>query len=405
MDELRGRIGSSDVYGSAAYVAREPRPLLTADLRSDLLDVADLAPLVGVQTKGAGSKPAVAQKTTQRATADKSTAEVQQKAADPNHILPSGSFDGSRLQKIDADVDYRAARLKAPDFVPLESLRASLRLHEGVLKLAPLDFGFAGGTISSRLTLDARKPLIATDAQIDLRSIQVARLVPASAQKIAQGAGTLGARIALQGSGNSIADAAAQADGQISAAVANGRISNLIDAASGLNGGKVLALLAGGDRTIAVNCGGVVFDIKKGRGNASLFVVDTEQTQILGSGGFDLAKETFDLRVEPKPKRPGILSLRTPVRAFGTFKHPDFSLEKGPLLARLGGAIALAVVAAPLAAIVPLIETGPGENTQCARVRNEAGAAVAQARATPARAQKAQKTQKTQRGAATAQTR
>ena len=46
--------------------------------------------------------------------------------------------------------------------------------------LEALDFGFAGGTISSRLTLDARKPLIATDAQIDLRSIQVARLVPAS---------------------------------------------------------------------------------------------------------------------------------------------------------------------------------------------------------------------------------
>ena len=383
LDDIVGRIGSSDVHGSASYVNREPRPLLTADLHSKLLDISDLGPVIGVQTKGAGGKPAVSQV----ATANRPAAKTQEKAADPNHILPSGSFDGSRLQKIDADVSLEALQLKAPTDLPLESLKVTLHLHDAVMKLQPLDFGFAGGTIASQWTLDARKPIINTEAQVDFRRIQVAKLVPASAEKIAQGAGTLGARIKIKGSGNSIADAAAKADGEISAAVANGRISNLIDAASGLNGGKVLALLAGGDKSIAVNCGGLAFDIKNGKGTASLFVVDTEQTQILGTGGFNLADETFDMRIEPKPKRPGILSLRTPVRVFGSFKNPDFSLEKGPLLARAGGAIALAIVA-PITAVLPLIETGPGENTNCARVRNEAGTAEKQATAAPGGAQK-----------------
>lgn len=60
-----------------------------------------------------------------------------------------------------------------------------------------------------------------------------------------------------------------------------------------------------------------------------MIAIDTEQTQILGTGTFDLARERFDVLVEPRPKRPGILSLRTPVHAFGTFKKPDLQIEKG----------------------------------------------------------------------------
>jgi uncharacterized protein involved in outer membrane biogenesis len=119
--------------------------------------------------------------------------------------------------------------------------------------------------------------------------------------------------------------------------------------------------------------------VKGGRGTSTLFVVDTEQTQILGTGGFDLEHERFDITVAPKPKSAGVLSLRTPVRLHGTFKEPDFEIVKGPLLARVGGALALAG-AGPLAALVPLIETGPGEETNCGAVSREVGAARAQAK-------------------------
>jgi uncharacterized protein involved in outer membrane biogenesis len=74
----------------------------------------------------------------------------------------------------------------------------------------------------------------------------------------------------------------------------------------------------------------------------------------------------------------GLFSLRTPVRAYGSFRNPEFAVDKGPLLARAGGAIALAV-AAPLAALLPLVETGPGEPTNCDAVQRNAGAAVKRA--------------------------
>jgi AsmA family protein len=70
----------------------------------------------------------------------------------------------------------------------------------------------------------------------------------------------------------------------------------------------------------------------------------------------------------------GILSLRTPVQVYGSFKKADFKLEKGPLLARAGGALALAAIA-PLAALIPLIETGPGQSTDCLALNRKLGAA------------------------------
>ncbi|MBO9513527.1 MAG: AsmA family protein [Variovorax sp.] len=373
LDALSGRIGSTDFTGQGAYVDRKPRPLLTARLHSKLLDLADLGPMIGVQTRESGGKPAISQAETR----DRPAAKSQEKAVDPDHLLPAGSFDGSRLQKIDADVDLVAARLMVPQALPLQSLKASLRLNDARLQVAPLDFGFAGGTIASRVALDAREPTIKSDVRIDLQRVRMDQLLPDS-PTLARGAGRLGATLRLRGTGNSIADAAAKADGRITATLVNGRISNLLDAASSLNGGKVLTLLVGGDRNIVVNCGGFDFDVAGGRGTSKLFVIDTEQTQVLGSGGFDLAHERFDLTVTPRPKSPGLLSLRTPVRLHGSFKQPQFEIVKGPLVARAGAAAGLAVIN-PLAALVPLIETGPGETTDCGAVRGQLSGAVRQA--------------------------
>jgi uncharacterized protein involved in outer membrane biogenesis len=373
MDDLAGQIGSTDVTGRGAYVDQAPRPLLTADLHSKLLKLADLGPLIGVQTKQSGGKPAVSQ----AETSSRPAAKAKEQAVDPNHILPAGSFDGSRLQKIDAEVDLEAARLEVPNALPLESIRASLRLRDSILKLAPLDFGFAGGTIASTIELDARQPTIASDVRINLNRIKLAQLIPKQ-ETIARGAGLLGGALQLRGTGNSIADAAAKANGSIKLAIADGQISNLVDALSSLNGGKVIQLLVAGDKTIAVNCGGVAFDVVNGQGTSRLMVIDTEDTQILGTGTFDLAHERFDITVAPKPKKVGVLSLRTPVRLYGSFKQPDFQIEKGPLLARAAGAVALAA-AAPLAALLPLVETGPGTATNCEAVRRDAGPALQQA--------------------------
>jgi uncharacterized protein involved in outer membrane biogenesis len=362
LENLDGKIGSSDVQGRAAYVKREPRPLLTAELHSKLINMSDLGPLVGVKTKESLGKP----KATQSATGTKAEAATAERQQNGERILPAGSFEGSRLQAIDAEVTLEAKKLKAPTNVPFENMRAALKLHDAVLKLDPLEFGFAGGQIISHITLDARQPIIKASIQTNMRHLQLNHLVPEN-PKVAKAVGNVGGQIDLRGAGNSIADMAAKSDGKLSAVLTGGHISNLLDALSGLNGGKALQVLVRGDQDIAVRCGGVAFDVKAGKGTASVFVVDTEQTQITGVGGFDSEKESLDMKIEPKPKKPGILSLRTPIRVSGSFRNPEMALEKGPLALRGGAALVLGLIN-PLAALIPLIETGPGVDTDCKNV-------------------------------------
>lgn len=369
---------------------REPRPLLTADLSSKLLNIADLGPVIGIETKdtkGAPSKeqPKASQTTSrekakskERQTAGNKVLPSGTTAAKGDGILPTGKFEGGRLRAIDADVNYSAADLKAPTALPVEDMRFKFALHDGVAKLQPLQFGFAGGAIVANVTIDARdERRLLSDLKADFRGLKVAQIVPDSS-RLAQGAGTIGAQIHLRGMGDSIADAAATANGDMAAAIAGGRISNLLDAAAGLNGGKVLSLLAGGDKEIAVQCGAFAFDVKDGKGSSRVLAMDTEQTVVEGTGAFTLKDEKFDVRIEAKPKNPGILSFRTPIHAWGSFRNTEFELEKAPLVARGGAALLLAAVN-PFAAVLALIEPGTKEEGDCQRSAEGVGEAYAQA--------------------------
>jgi hypothetical protein len=58
--------------------------------------------------------------------------------------------------------------------------------------------------------------------------------------------------------------------------------------------------------------------------------------------------------------------VRAPVRLHGSFRKADLQVDKSAAL-RGGAAIALGLVN-PLAALLPLIETGPGEDSDCREV-------------------------------------
>lgn len=374
IEDLAGQIGSTDVSGEGTYTQRRPRPLLDVSLRSRQLVVSDLGPLIGMQTRGADEKPTP----TQADTATRAAAQAEERRTSGGRVLPSGRFDGEKLKAIDARLTLDAKTLKLTPAVPLEGLHARMALDDGRLDLQPIEFGVAGGHVTAAISLDARQGPLKSDVQVEMRGLQIGQLLPHGGA-IAKGAGSVGARIDLKGQGSSVADAAADADGLAALTITRGRISNLLDAASGLNGGKVLGVLATGDKDIAVNCGAVVFDVKDGIGTSKVFRVDTDQTEITGGGTFSLKDEQFDLSVEPLPKHPGLLSLRTPIQIGGTFRNPDVHLDKGPLLLRAGGAIALGALA-PVAALLAFVEPGSGQSTDCVKLltteRSEKSAAA-----------------------------
>jgi uncharacterized protein involved in outer membrane biogenesis len=341
-ENFSGRVGSSDLSGTGTYARREPRPFLKADLHSKVLDLKDLGPIIGArpQMTQPAKSPAVTGK-----------------------VLPTEPFKLDRLNFMDADVTLNARQLRRPNQLPLDNLQAHIRLEKGVLGLDPLRFGIAGGEIDSTVALDARQDPIRGKANVRLKNARLNQLFPTI--KLMKGSeGVVGANVQLAGRGNSVAALLGSASGEVGVAMSGGELSNLMVELVGLDGGEAIKFLVGGDRKTPIRCGVGSFKVRNGIATSETIVLDTEDTNIGGAGTLNLRDETIDVTLRPEPKDKSILAVRSPIRLHGPFADPDVSVKKGPIVARAGASILLGLIN-PLAALIPLIETGPGKDSDC----------------------------------------
>lgn len=346
-----GRVGDSDLGGSAAVTVGRTRPRLVANLVSKRLDFDDLGGFVGAPPETGGKEASNAELRAQSA----------RLAASPK-LLPDTPYDLDKLRAMDADVRLKAQRIEAPS-LPIDDMDAHLRLEAGLLRLEPLNFGVAGGDIRADIRMDAREPTIRTTARIAARRLDLARLFPDA--KLTQDAvGRIGGDIAVTGRGNSVAAMLGSADGDIALGMGKGRISNLLMELAGIDIAEALKFLVTNDRKVPIRCAFGDFSVRDGLMRTRALAFDTEDTIIIGKGEISLKRETLDLELRPRPKDRSILALRSPLVVGGTFKDPSFR----PDFKRLGlrGAFALALGSiAPPAALLATLELGPGEDSGC----------------------------------------
>src|SRR5690606_37828832 len=117
---------------------------------------------------------------------------------------------------------------------------------------------------------------------------------------------------------------------------------------------------------IMLNCLAADFNVKNGVMTAEAFRMETPDAIVDVTGTINLAKETLDLDIKPANKTLRIFTLRSPLYARGSFKHPDVGVQTGPLAARAGAAVLLGVVATPFAALLPLLNVGTDDSAGCA---------------------------------------
>jgi uncharacterized protein involved in outer membrane biogenesis len=149
-------------------------------------------------------------------------------------------------------------------------------------------------------------------------------------------------------------------------------------AVAGANGAKIVRFLVLGDRNAKLRCAVAGFNVREGLMTSEVLVVDTSDTNIAGSGAINLRDETLDLKLIPLPKAPSLLSLRGPLHVTGTISAPGIGFDKPTMTMRAGGAVLLALIN-PLAGLLPLIETGPGKDSDCAQLTATLTAAARQA--------------------------
>jgi uncharacterized protein involved in outer membrane biogenesis len=371
---LKGKLGLSDIGGEMQFDQGTKVPMLSGTLRSQVMDMDDLGPLIGLPptarsanaVEGVAPPPTVTQvKRPQRNGQDK--------------VLPTATLDFERLGAMNADVRYSADRIRNVREVPLDKGSVHVKLQDKVLTLDPLDLGVAAGKLSGAIRIDAAKNPADIRASLDLRGMQLARLFP-KLETTGNSVGKFGGRINLSGSGNSVASWLGGASGDVAVLSGSGQFGNLLPVFATLVGGDIIKFLLRGDRNVELRCAAVAFDVNKGLMTGRTLVVDTTNAVFIASGQANLANETLDFVVRPEPKSKNILSIRTPLVVSGTFGDPKGGVEVAPLAGRGLAALALGAIN-PLLALAATIETGPGEDADCKGVLADANRPTAGAAA------------------------
>ncbi|HSV20634.1 MAG TPA: AsmA family protein [Casimicrobiaceae bacterium] len=348
--KFAGKVGDSDLAGDLTFETREPRSKLSANLTSRVLDMRDLQGFIGPRR---GAKP------------EEPPAEKQQKAANveaqKDRLLPDQAFRLDRLRAMDADVKFVGQSVRNKD-LPFDKVNAHVKVDNGLMTLDPLDFGVAGGTVASHITIDGRKDVPAASAKVDATRLQLPKLLP-TVNLTKTSVGAIGGRMDLAGQGKSLGAMLASSNGRLAIAMSSGEISNTLLEVIGLDAGEIMKFLFEGDRNVPLRCGVADFAVKDGVMDAETFVLDTTDTIVRGEGQISVADETMALKFTPVPKDPSIFVLRSPIHIEGTLKHPKVRPDK-MLYVRIGAAVALGTLN-PLAALIPLIETGPGKDANC----------------------------------------
>jgi uncharacterized protein involved in outer membrane biogenesis len=351
-----GQVGESDFGGSLTYDTSGDRGHVEADLQSANMNLSDLGGFIGLTPS--------------------ESAEL--KASD--RVLPDVPLDLERLRAVDMDVRYKIDNLIAPN-IPFNSLDVTLALDDGILTLQPMRLTMANGVITGRLTLNGQENVPAVDTDIDINKLSLGRMLE-STRFAAYTEGTFGGNIKLQGSGKSLADVLGGSDGQLIMIMEGGRISQLLVEASDLDIAEASPILLGEDSSTPIRCGVTDFSIEDGLLDSRIFLLDTVDSKIYGKVVIDLLKEGIDAQIQADSKNPSLLSLQSPIIIRGPLNDPSISLDIAEASARAGASAVLGTFLTPLAGVLPFIQAGLGEDSNCSRIlsiaEDEAGGNISE---------------------------
>lgn len=354
----RGTVGSSKLSGDFRYDASPRVPMLTGQLRGQVLALADLAPSVG-------APPPQASET------EKAAARADGK------LLPTREFDLPSMRAMDADVEVDIAEvdLGSAFSEPLRPLRARIELDEGRLTISEIDTRAAAGHLMGSLVLDGSGERAAWRADLAWDGVRLERWLKqddAGTSRMADAkpgrsadtkrqtkmlAGSMAGEAQLEGQGRSTAEILGSLQGKVGVALEDASVSKLLVAKAGLDIARILGIYLRGDDDLPISCAVADMTAQQGVLKPRSAVIDTPDATTWLVGEVSLAQEVLHLQVAVAPKKFSIASLRTPVEVHGSFAQPQVKLSTGPIVRRVAAAAALSV-AAPVAAVLPFFDTG-----------------------------------------------
>ncbi|MEO8279666.1 MAG: AsmA family protein, partial [Ideonella sp.] len=342
------RIGKSQLNAALRYDAGSKRRLLEGRVGGSRLLLQDLGPAIG---------------TTQEV--DLANPIKKASTARPGRVLPAREFDLPSLRAMDANVllSFDELDLGTGRLEPLAPMRAHLVLQDAVLTIKDIDARAAAGSLAGVVSLDGRKPVAMWHSDLRWKDVRLEKWLNI---KRSDGtppyiSGRLDGQSKLDGEGKSTAQILASLNGTLRARVRDGSVSHLLVEAAGLDIAQALGVLIKGDESLPMSCALTELRVDKGVMKPQVMVVDTRDSTVWVDGAISLVDESLDLRAVTSPKDFSPLSLRTPVLVKGTMAAPAISLAAKPLAGKVLAAGLLSLLN-PLAALIPLIDTGTADD-------------------------------------------
>jgi AsmA family protein len=353
--DAEGQVGNSDIAGGITVTTGGERPVVAAELRSRRVDLADLGGLVGVEP---GRRSTPGQTPEQR--------ERLERARSSPRLLPDRPISLPRLRAADVHVDYSAERIQGRG-IPFDGLVTQFDVQDGAVDVKRLVFPIGGGQLAGRFVLTPREDdALHARGEIELQRVDFSRLVGGTAG--VRGSGRLGGVGRIEGTGRSLAEILGRGDGEMTVAMVGGALSAFLVDLSGLQFGKALLSALGLPEREPIECLIGDFALRRGTLSARTLLMDTESAVTTGEGRLDLGSERLALRIRTESKRLSVGTLPAPIQIAGTLKNPSVGPEAAELAARAGAAVGLGVLLPPLA-LLPTIQLGVGENSQCERLQ------------------------------------
>ena len=314
IDDLAWHAGDSDLSGDITVDQRQKPSQLTARLVSQHLAFADLAPLVGV-TPGKTGNVAAQQKQT------------EQQLESRGGLFPNVPLHVERLRAVDMDITLDAKRVVAPAYLPVQALSAKVQIAEGRARVEPFNMTLGGGTVVGDLAIDARTDTPTARANLRIQDVDLAAFFRGS-RFFDTTKGKVQGRIQLAGTGRSLAQVMATANGDISAAMAGGTVSGLMVSLAGLQIGNALVLYVTGDDRIPIRCalGRLIF--RHGVVAFDRTLIDTQKSVLHVDGQIALNTQEIRSKITADTKQFDLLNLHAPVLIGGKIRSPEISIGR-----------------------------------------------------------------------------
>ena len=375
--KLSLRLADSDLAGAGSLDLAGERPMVTADLVSESLDLTAFTEAASAQSDAG----------------DKAQAQQGGQAAPDagGRIFSTEPLPFDALALLDAKLNLSSGQLRVSRRMVLNDVKLSAELKDARLSVDPLQGLLAGGALAGSARVEGAQTPPALRLALKGGGIDFSRLLQ-EAEISDQVDGELALDVALAGQGDSPHALASSLDGHVQAVSQDGTIDNALLRFLSAGLGDITGPLFGSADNAELNCIIGHFDIADGQATSRALVLDSGTFAIAGRGGLDLEAERVSLAFDTETSQPSLASLAVPFKVIGPMDDPsilpDPIAAAGDVVGTVGTVAETGgnIVAGAVDTLGSLVGTGPiiGKIGSDQSLCGEAMAAIGQAQAEPA---------------------